>query len=80
MELYFPKITEKSSAITKVKKVKVHGKFVSFKIKNFNNAANKHCWSKHLSFRKEFFTFYSITSCFLKIIYLFYHILKFYKK
>ena len=55
MELYLPKITEKSSAITKVKKVKAHGKFVSFKIKNFNNAANKHCWSKHLSFRKEFF-------------------------
>ena len=43
MELYLPKITEKSSAITKVKKVKAHGKFVSFKIKNFNNAANKHC-------------------------------------
>ena len=43
MELYFPKIIEKSAAITKVKKVKVHGKFVSFKINNFNNAANKHC-------------------------------------
>ena len=34
MELYLPKITEKSSAISKVKKVKAHDKFVSWKIKN----------------------------------------------
>ena len=39
MELYLLKITEKSSAITKVKKAKAHDKFVSFKIKNFNNIA-----------------------------------------
>ena len=34
MELYLPKITEKSSAISKVKQNKAHDKFVSWKIKN----------------------------------------------
>ena len=34
MELYLPKIAEKSSTFTKVKKIKAHDKIVSLKIKN----------------------------------------------
>ena len=67
MELYLLKITEKSSTITKVKKAKAHGKFVSFKIKNFNNIAEANTWVFEKSFSHSILSrraFLKLFNCF----------------